>query len=290
MPAASFPLKDRVMLITGASRGIGRAIALRAAREGARIGILAKTRTPNPRLPGTIETVAAEVRALGAQAVPIAADIRDAEAVDAAVAVLVGEWGRLDILVNNASAIALSGFSETPIKKLDLLWSVNARGTYVCTRSALPYLRQAENPHVLVLAPPPSLDPRWFSGHLAYTLAKMGMSFCVLGLSRELANEGIAVNALWPKTIIETQALTQLGGRIRPENCRKPEIVADAAVEILKRPARTTTGQFFIDETLLQAAGALDLDHYAVHPGAPLQPDLFLPEFLNPFDPEETPR
>jgi citronellol/citronellal dehydrogenase len=279
-----FTLKDRVLLITGASRGIGRAIALRAAREGARIGILAKTQTPHPHLPGTIETVAREVRELGAQALPIATDIRDADAVEAAVSRVVSEWGRLDILVNNASAIALGGLAEIPVKKLDLLWSVNARGTYLCTRAALPHLRKAENPHVLVLAPPPSLDPHWFSGHLAYTLTKMGMSFCVLGLSQELAREGIAVNALWPKTIIATQALTQLGGPIRPENCRKPEIVADAAVEILKRPAQTTTGQFFIDETVLEEAGITDFARYAVSPGAPLLPDLFLPEFLRQFD------
>ncbi len=279
-----FTLKDRVLLITGASRGIGRAIALRAAREGARIGILAKTQTPHPHLPGTIETVAREVRELGAQALPIATDIRDADAVEAAVSRVVSEWGRLDILVNNASAIALGGLAEIPVKKLDLLWSVNARGTYLCTRAALPHLRKAENPHVLVLAPPPSLDPHWFSGHLAYTLTKMGMSFCVLGLSQELAREGIAVNALWPKTIIATQALTQLAGPIRPENCRKPEIVADAAVEILKRPAQTTTGQFFIDETVLEEAGITDFARYAVSPGAPLLPDLFLPEFLRQFD------
>jgi citronellol/citronellal dehydrogenase len=283
-PDSSYPLKDRVLLITGASRGIGRAIALRAARAGARIAILAKTQTPHPHLPGTIETVAREVRDLGAQALPIATDIRDVEAIEAAVSRVVAEWGRLDILVNNASAIALGGLAEIPVKKLDLLWSVNARGTYACTRAALPHLRQAENPHVLVLAPPPSLDPRWFSGHLGYTLTKMGMSFCVLGLSRELAPKGIAVNALWPKTVIATQALTQLGGSIRPENCRTPEIVADAAVEILKQPARTTTGQFFIDETVLQEAGITDLDRYAVSPGARLLPDLFLPEFLDARD------
>ncbi len=276
MPPPSSPLKNRILVITGGSRGIGRAIALRAAREGAKIAILAKTREPHPVLPGTIDSVAAEIRALGAAALPIAVDIRDADAVESAIGQVIAEWGGIDLLVNNASAISLTDTSDTPPKRFDLLWSVNVRGTYVTTRAALASLARSGNPHILTLSPPPSLDPAWYGGHLAYTLSKMGMSFCVLGWAREFAPMGIAVNALWPKTVIATQALTMLGGRVKPGNCRTPDIVADAAIEILKRPATETSGRFFIDEEVLAEAGIRDFTTYAVDPGGALYPDLFL--------------
>lgn len=276
MSSSSLPLKNRILVITGASRGIGRAIALRAGREGARIAILAKTKEPHPVLPGTIDSVAGEVRALGGEALPIAVDIRDADAVDAAIAAVVAEWGGIDVVVNNASAIALTGTQETPAKRFDLLWSVNVRGTYVTTRAALPHLARAERPHVLTLSPPPTLDPAWYGGHVAYTLSKMGMSLAVLGWSREFAPLGIAVSALWPKTVIATEALRMLGGVIQPEDCRTPEIVADAAVEILKRSFKDTNGRFFIDEEVLAEAGIRDFTPYAVDPTRPLRPDLFL--------------
>ncbi|EQD75032.1 short-chain dehydrogenase/reductase SDR [mine drainage metagenome] len=276
MTQAPISLKNRILVITGGSRGIGRAIALRAAREGARIAILAKTREPHPVLPGTIDSVAAEIRSLGAEALPIAVDVRDADAVESAIARVAAEWGGIDILVNNASAISLTGTKDTPAKRFDLLWSVNVRGTYVTTRAALAHLARSENPHILTLSPPPTLDPLWYGGHLAYTLSKMGMSLCVLGWSRELAPMGIAVNALWPKTVIATQALTMLGGAVKPGNCRTPEIVADAAIEILKRPAAESSGRFFIDEEVLTGAGIRDFTPYAVDPAQPLYPDLFL--------------
>ncbi len=269
-------LKDRILVMTGGSRGIGRAIALRAAAEGARIAILAKTREPHPVLPGTIDSVAREIRALGAEALPLAVDIRAVDAVESAIAQVVSEWGGVDLLVNNASAISLTGTEDTPAKRFDLLWSVNVRGTYVTTRATLPHLVRSKNPHILTLSPPPSLEPVWYEKHLAYTLSKMGMSLCVLGWSREFAPMGIAVNALWPKTVIATQALTMLGGLVKPGNCRTPDIVADAAIEILKRPARETTGRFFIDEEVLTEAGMRDFSRYALDPSQPLYPDLFL--------------
>lgn len=268
-------LNGKTLFITGASRGIGRAIALAAARQGANIAIAAKSSVANPKLPGTIHSVAEEVRAAGGQVLAIKCDIRDEADVQAAIAATVEAFGGLDALINNASAIWLAGIDGTPMKRFDLMQQVNARGSYLCAKAALPALRQSANPHILSLAPPPSLDPRWWAPHTAYTLAKMGMSFVTLGLAAELGVEGIAVNALWPKTIIATDALNMLPG-IDPARCRKPEIVADAACAILCRAARDTTGQFFIDEDVLREQGVHDFSPYAVEPGQPLLPDLFL--------------
>jgi len=267
-------LAGKTLFITGASRGIGRAIALRAARDGANVAIIGKTAEPHGRLPGTIHSVAQEVEAAGGKALAVQADIRDGDAVVQAVAATVDRFGGLDILVNNASAISLTGTLETPLKRFDLMMGVNARGTFACAQACVPHLRCAANPHILTLAPPPSLNPRWFKDHLAYTLAKMGMSFCTLGLAEEFRDDGIAVNALWPRTLIDTAALRLLG--VGGQGARKPEIVADAAHAILTRDARSTIGRFFIDEEALSEEGVTDLSGYAVTPGAPLVTDLFL--------------
>lgn len=268
-------LSGKTLFITGASRGIGRAIALRAARDGANIAIVAKSGVPNPRLPGTIHSVAEEVRAAGGKAIAIKCDIRDEDQVKAAVAATVDAFGWIDALVNNASAIWLAGVMDTPMKRYDLMNQVNARGSFLCAQACLPYLRSSSNPHILTLAPPPSLDPKWWAPHTAYTLAKMGMSFVTLGLAAELAGQGIGVNALWPRTIIATDALNMIPG-VAIERCRKPEIVADAAHAILTRPASETNGQFFIDEEVLYQAGVHNFKDYAVDPSQPLLPDLFL--------------
>lgn len=262
--------------MTGASRGIGRAIALRAARDGANVVVLAKTTEPHPSLPGTIHTVAEEVEAAGGVALPVAVDVREEERVAEAVERAVGTFGGIDALVHNAGAIHLASTLETPIKKYDLMQAVNARGTFVAARAAIPHLERAANPHILVLAPPISLDPRWLAPHLAYTLSKFGASLCVLGLAAELRERGIAVNALWPRSVIATSALRMLGGRVAPEMCRQPAIVADAAHRVLTRDARTCTGNFFLDEDVLLEAGVTDLTGYAVEPGTPLAPDLFV--------------
>lgn len=268
-------LANRTLLITGASRGIGLAIALRAARDGANIAIAAKSAVPNPRLPGTIHTAAAAIEAAGGKALALKCDIRDEAQVQAAVAATVEHFGGLDILVNNASAIWLAGLLDTPMKRFDLMHQVNARGSFLCAQAALPALRQSDNPHILTLAPPPSLDAKWWAPHTGYTLAKMGMSFVTLGLAAEFAGQGIAINALWPKTIIATDALNMIPG-IDIARCRKPQIVADAAHAILLRDARRHNGEFFIDEEVLREAGVSDFDQYAVEPGQPLLPDLFL--------------
>jgi citronellol/citronellal dehydrogenase len=269
-------LHGKTLLITGASRGIGLAIALRAARDGANVVIAAKSAVPNPKLPGTIHSAAAAVEAAGGHALAVRMDVRDSDAIDAAVVAAAARFGGIDILVNNASAIWLAGTAATPVKRYDLMNQVNARGTFLMTRACLPYLQRAANPHVLMLAPPPTLDPRWFRGHTAYTIAKLGMSLCVLGMSAEFAAQGIAVNALWPRTVIATAAVAMLGDAVKPENCRRPEIVADAAHWMLTRPARDYSGHFAIDEEVLRAAGVSDFERYAVQPGAPLLPDLFL--------------
>lgn len=268
-------LRGKTLLITGASRGIGRAIALRAARDGANIAIVAKSGVPNPKLPGTIHSVAEEVRAAGGQALAIQCDIREEEQVQAAVAATVREFGGLDILVNNASAIWLAGVLDTPMKRYDLMTGVNSRGTFLCAQACLPELMKSANPHILTLAPPPSLDPKWWAGHTAYTLAKMGMSLVTLGLAGEFGRKGVAVNALWPKTIVATDALNMIPG-IELDRCRKPEIVADAAHAVLVRDAKANTGKFFIDEEVLREAGVTDFDQYAVDPAKSLLPDLFL--------------
>jgi citronellol/citronellal dehydrogenase len=269
-------LQNRTLFITGASRGIGKAIALRAARDGARIVIAAKTDRKHPKLPGTIHSAAEEVEAAGGEALPIKLDIRDEEAVAAAMKQAADHFGGIDILINNASAIYLAGTAEVPMKRFDLMFGVNVRGTFVCSQAALPYLKQAENPHILNLSPPLNMDPKWFGPHVAYTMAKYGMSQCVLGMAEEFKDVPIAVNALWPRTVIATAALAMLGDQVKAANCRKPEIMADAAYWILSQPAAELTGNFFIDDEALRRAGITNLDRYAVQPGARLLPDLFL--------------
>jgi citronellol/citronellal dehydrogenase len=269
-------LRGRTVLVTGASRGIGKAIGLAVAREGANVVVAAKSSVPNPKLPGTIHTAAAEIEAAGGRALAVACDVRDDAQIAAAVRGAVDRFGGIDVLVNNASAIFLAGTAETPMKRFDLMHQVNVRGTFAVTQACLPWLLRAENPHVLVLSPPLSLAPRWFGAHLAYTLAKYGMSMCVLGLAEELRDRGVAVNALWPRTVIATSALNLLGGEALARRGRTPEIVADAAVAILRRDARACTGNFFLDEEVLRAEGVTDLSRYAVEPGAELATDLFL--------------
>ena len=268
-------LHGKTLFITGASRGIGLAIALRAARDGANVVIAAKSAVPNPKLPGTIHSAAAAVEAAGGQALAIQCDIREEASVEAAIAATVERFGGIDILLNNASAIWLAGIADTPIKRFDLMQQVNARGTFLCTQKALPYLKNAQNPHVLTLAPPPSLDPKWWAPHTGYTLAKMGMSFVTLGLAAELADSGIAINALWPRTIIATDALNMIPG-VEIPRCRTPKIVADAAHAVLVRPARGFTGQFLIDDEVLREAGVTDFSGYAVDASQALLPDLFV--------------
>ena len=273
-------LKGRTLFITGGSRGIGLAIAKRCAADGANIIIAAKTATENPKLPGTIHTAAAEIEAAGGQCLPLQVDIRDEQQVADAVAAAVERFGGIDILVNNASAINLTNTESTPIRRFDLMMGVNTRGTYLVTQTCLPHLKNSaaagRNPHVLTLSPPLNMDPKWFAPHVAYTMAKYGMSMCVLGHAEEFRGDGIAVNALWPRTAIATAALQMIPG-IRPEHCRKPEIMADAAYAVLNSDATSTTGNFFIDDEVLRAAGVTDLDAYSVVPGSKmLVPDLFL--------------
>jgi len=269
-------LRGKTLFITGASRGIGKAIALRAAADGANVVIAAKTTEPHPKLPGTIHSAAQEVEAAGGKALAVQCDIRDEDQVQKAVAQAVQTFGGIDILVNNASAINLTGTLETPIKRFDLMWGVNARGTFLCSQACIPHLEQAANPHILTLSPPPNLDPKWFKNHVAYTISKYGMSLCVLGMAEEFKDRGIAVNALWPRTVVATAALAMLGGAIPPERCRKPEIMADAAHVILTRDSRSATGNFYIDEDVLRADGVSDFERYAVEPGQRLMTDLFL--------------
>jgi citronellol/citronellal dehydrogenase len=278
-------LTGKTVFISGASRGIGLAIALRAARDGANVAIAAKTAEPNPKLPGTIHSAAAEIEkaglAAGAKALPIVCDIRDESAVQAAVDATVKAFGGIDILVNNASAISLTGTLATPMKRFDLMFAVNVRGTYLCSQACLPHLKRAaaagRNPHILTLSPPLNLESRWFKGHVAYTIAKYGMSMCVLGMAEEFRADGIGINALWPRTVIATAAIAMIpGASEQAERMRKPEIMADAAHAILVRDAKTTTGNFFLDDEVLTAAGVTDFTPYAMKPGARLLPDLFL--------------
>ncbi|MEZ5963802.1 MAG: NAD(P)-dependent oxidoreductase [Planctomycetota bacterium] len=268
-------LAQRTLFITGASRGIGKAIGLRAARDGANVVIAAKSDRPHPKLPGTIHTAAAEMEAAGGRALAVACDIRDAEQVQAAVTRAAEVFGGIDILVNNASAISLTGTAQTPIRRYDLMHQVNARGTFLCTQVALPHLQRGTNPHVLNIAPPLNLAPDWLAPHVAYTMAKYGMSMCALGMAREFAPLGIAVNCLWPRTVIATAALALLP-HVDPGQCRTPEIMADAAHAILVRDARACSGNFFIDDDVLRADGTTDFTPYAVDPTRPLAPDLFL--------------
>ncbi|KAK7120209.1 hypothetical protein R3I94_020273 [Phoxinus phoxinus] len=264
------------LFITGASRGIGKAIALKAARDGANVVIAAKTADVHPKLPGTIYTAAAEIEAAGGKALPCIVDVRDEKQINDAVEQAVEKFGGIDILVNNASAINLTGTLETPMKKIDLMLGVNLRGTYLTSKLCIPHLLKSKNPHILNLSPPLNLNPVWFKNHTAYTMAKYGMSMCVLGMAEEFRGS-IAVNALWPKTAIQTAAMDMLGGSGIGKQCRKVEIMADAAYAILEKPS-SFTGQFVIDEDILKKEGIKDFDIYAVEPGHPLLPDFFLDE------------
>ena len=275
--AAGSNLGGKTLFITGASRGIGLAIGLRAARDGANVVIAAKTEKAHPRLPGTIYTAAAEIEAAGGKALPLVVDIRFEDQVYGAVEQAVKHFGGIDILVNNASAISLTGTLETPMKRYDLMMGVNARGTFLCSQACIPHLRKAANPHILTLSPPLDLRAKWFSPHLAYTMAKYGMSMCVLGMAEEFRAAGIAVNALWPRTIIATAALQVIPGA-EADRGRTPEIVADAAWHILTGDSRSTTGNFCIDDEGLAAARVTDLSRYAVSPGKVLRADLFVDE------------
>lgn len=273
-------LRGQTIFITGASRGIGLAIALRAAADGANIVIAAKTSDPNPKLPGTIHTAAAEVERAGGQALPIATDIRDEAQVDAAIAAAVARFGGIDILINNASAISLTGTLDTPIKRFDLMHQVNVRGTFLCTQRAVPHLQKSANPHVLNIAPPlhSTISARWFAPHVGYTMAKYGMSLCVLGMAEEFRSLGIAVNALWPRTTIDTEAIRLIAGQQARMRARSPQIMGDAAHWILTQPSRKITGRFFLDDQVLHGAGVTDLSRYR-HAGIAeeeLLPDFFL--------------
>ena len=269
-------LQGKTLFITGATRGIGKAIGLAAARDGANVVVAGKSSQPNPKLPGTIHSAAAEMEAAGGKALALELDVRDDAAIPVAMQRAAERFGGIDVLVNNASAIFLAGTAATPAKRFDLMHQVNVRGTFLCTQAALPYLEKAANPHVLVLSPPLDMSPRWFAPHVAYTMAKYGMSMCVLGMAEELRPQGIAVNALWPRTVIDTAALNVLGGEALARHARKPEIVADAARAILLRDARKVTGNFFLDDEVLREEGVTDLSGYSVVPGAELVPDLFV--------------
>jgi citronellol/citronellal dehydrogenase len=270
-------LRNKTLFITGASRGIGKAIALRAARDGANVVVAAKTTEPHPKLEGTIYTAAEEIIAAGGKALPCVVDIRHEDQVQAAVAQAVATFGGIDILVNNASAISLTGTLETPMKRYDLMHHINTRGTFLCSQAALPHLLKAENPHVLNLSPPLNMEARWFGPHVAYTMAKFGMSLCVLGMAEEFRPRGVAFNALWPRTTIATAAVQNLlGGDEMVRHSRTPDIMADAAYAIFSKPAKQCTGNFFIDEDLLRAEGVTDFTRYAVDPNLDLYPDFFV--------------
>ena len=270
-------LNGKTLFITGASRGIGKAIGLRAAADGANVVIAAKTVDPHPRLPGTVHTAADEIEAAGGVALACQVDIRFEDQVDAAVALAVETFGGIDILVNNASAISLTGTLQTEMKRYDLMHSINTRGTFLCSRACIPHLANAENAHILNLSPPLNMEARWFAPHLAYTMAKFGMSMCVLGMAEELREAGIAVNALWPRTVIATAAVQNLlGGDEAIRRCRKPEIMADAAHAILTKDSREFTGNFVIDDEVLTAEGVTDLESYTMTPGAELLGDFFI--------------
>ncbi|GBU16055.1 MULTISPECIES: NAD(P)-dependent oxidoreductase [Methylobacterium] len=272
-------LKGKTLFVTGASRGIGLAIALRAARDGANIAIAAKTESPHPKLEGTIHTAAAEIESAGGKALPLVVDVRDEESVAGAIAKTVETFGGLDIVVNNASAISLSPTPHTEMKRFDLMHQINTRGTYMVSKYAIPHLAKAENPHVLMLSPPLDMQEKWFAPHLAYTMAKFGMSLCVLGLAGELRRQGIAVNALWPRTTIATAAVNNLlGGEELMKASRTPQIMADAAHALFLKPSREVTGRFLIDDSFLYENGVTDFSQYRVTPGVPLAPDFFVPD------------
>jgi citronellol/citronellal dehydrogenase len=271
------PAKSKTLFITGASRGIGRAIALRAARDGANVAVIGKTAAPNPKLPGTVHEVVSEIDAAGGRGLACICDIRFEDQILAAVAKTVATFGGIDILVNNASAISLTRTLDTDMKRFDLMHQINTRGTFLCSKACIPSLSRSGNPHILMLAPPPTLEPRWFAPHLAYTIAKYGMSLCVLGLAEELRDVGIAVNALWPRTVIATAAVQNLlGGDATTARARSPQIVADAAHVIFARPSREFTGNFCVDDDVLRSTGVTSFAAYADVPDADLLPDLFV--------------
>lgn len=271
-------LKGKTLFITGASRGIGLAIALKAARDGANIAVAAKTADPNPKLPGTIYSAAAEIEAAGGQALPIVVDVRDEANVQAAVEQTVAKFGGIDICVNNASAIQLTGTLFTDMKRYDLMHQINTRGTYVTSKTCIPHLKRSANPHVLNLSPPLDMKPHWFGNHVAYTMAKFGMSMCVLGMAEEFKDDGVAFNALWPRTGIATAAIRNaLAGDEGMLMCRTPDIMADAAYWIFNQPSKACTGNFFIDDVVLYGAGERDFDQYRVDPTKQLMPDFFVP-------------
>ena len=271
-------LRGKTLFITGASRGIGLAIGLRAARDGANIVIAAKTAEPHKKLPGTIYTAAKAIEQAGGQALAAVVDVREPESVDAAVAATIARFGGIDICINNASAIQLTGTLQTDIRRYDLMNQVNARGAFIVSRACIPHLKKAPNPHVLMLSPPLDMSARWFSGHVAYTMAKYGMSMCVLGMADEFRDDGVAFNALWPRTGIATAAIEfALTGEEGMKHCRTTDIIADAAYAIFNKPSRQCTGNFFIDDVLLYAEGERDFDKYRVDPTKSLMPDFFVP-------------
>jgi citronellol/citronellal dehydrogenase len=275
-------LKGKTLFITGASRGIGLAIALRAAQDGANVAIAAKTAEPHPKLPGTIFTAAEEIEKAGGKALPIMCDIRYEDQVAAAVEQTAAKFGGIDICVNNASAIQLTGTLATDMKRYDLMHQINARGTYLVSRTCIPHLKRAANPHVLMLSPPLDMNPRWFKGHTAYTMAKYGMSMCVLGMAAEFEGE-IAFNALWPRTGIATAAIRNaLAGDEGMKHCRTTDILSDAAYMIFNKPAQSFSGNFLIDDTFLSQNGVTDFDRYRVDPSKDLMPDFFVPDYIPP--------
>jgi citronellol/citronellal dehydrogenase len=276
-------LKGKTLFITGASRGIGLAIALRAARDGASIAIAAKTETPHPKLEGTIHTAALEIEKAGGRALPLVVDVRDEAAVKQAIDATASRFGGIDIVINNASAISLTPAARTEMKRFDLMHQINTRGTFMVSKFAIPYLEKAANPHILMMSPPLDMAEKWFAPHTAYTMAKFGMSLVVLGLAGELREKGIAVNALWPRTTIATAAIKNLlGGEAIMRMSRKPEILADAAYLIFQKPSRSFTGKFLIDDTFLAGEGLRDFEPYRVDPSQPLSPDFFVPDADKP--------
>ena len=281
MMTISGDLSGKRIFVTGGSRGIGLAIALRAARDGASVAIAAKTSEPNPKLPGTIHSAAQEIRDAGGVALPIQCDLRDEEQIAAAVNQAAQEFGGIDIMINNASAINLTPTEATPAKRFDLMFDVNVRGTFLTSQAAIPHLRESakagRNPHILTLSPPLSMKAKWFQHHVAYTMAKYGMSMCVLGMSEEFRETGIAINALWPRTAIDTAALQMIPG-VDTAACRTPEILADAAYVILNRQSKDCTGNFFVDDEVLATVGVTDLEKYSVVPGTT---DFLLDFFLD---------
>jgi citronellol/citronellal dehydrogenase len=272
-------LKGRTLFITGASRGIGLAIGLRAARDGANVAIAAKTDTPHPKLPGTIHSAASEIAKAGGRALPLVVDVRDEESVKSAIARTAEAFGRIDIVVNNASAISLTPVVATDMKRFDLMHQVNARGTFLVSKYAIAHLEKSANAHILMMSPPLDLKEKWFAPHMAYSMAKYGMSLVVLGLAGELREKGIAVNALWPRTTIATAAVKNLlGGDRMMQMSRTPDILADAAYLIFQKPSRAFTGRFLIDDSFLASEGITDFERYRVDPTKPLAPDLFVPD------------